>query len=394
MSPETKLARFALLPELEFVRMYQTRPGCTEIVARKRSKGEVCTRCASFSCVVYDSRMVRVKDAPIRGIMVSLRIYKRRFYCKHCKKPFTEPIQGIFKYRRSTERFRRSLLWAFENFTDLRKVQKAHQCSTWMVYRAVYDHLRLNLKHKINYPWPKTIGIDEHFYSRKGGYKHFATVVVDYNNKRVRELVDGKSGPDLILGLGHIPGREGVRNVVLDLADSYKGFAKGYFPNAELVADKFHVLRLLTPHINRRRKEITGDQRTNPIRKLLLRVGYKLKYYERDAVRNWLAQYPELNEIYQYKEALHRFYRIRGYGQASRILTKLTDQMALSRVTEIKTLRRTLMKWREEILNYFKTKLTNARTEGFNNVAKLVQKRSYGVKSFELYRLRYLNACC
>ena len=54
--------------------------------------------------------------------------------------------------------------------------------------------------------------------------------------------------------------------------------------------------------------------------------------------------------------------------------------------------RRTLMKWKEEILNYFKTKLTNARTEGFNNLAKLYQKRAFGYKNFENYRLRLLNA--
>ena len=50
------------------------------------------------------------------------------------------------------------------------------------------------------------------------------------------------------------------------------------------------------------------------------------------------------------------------------------------------------MKWREEILNYFKTKLTNAKTEGFNNLAKLYQKRAFGYKNFENYRLRLLNA--
>lgn len=66
--------------------------------------------------------------------------------------------------------------------------------------------------------------------------------------------------------------------------------------------------------------------------------------------------------------------------------------MAASKLPEIKTLRRTLVRWRNEILNYFATRLTNARTEGFNNVAKLIQKRSYGVKSFENYRLKYLNA--
>jgi len=42
--------------------------------------------------------------------------------------------------------------------------------------------------------------------------------------------------------------------------------------------------------------------------------------------------------------------------------------MALSKLPEIKTLRKTLVKWRQEILNYFRTRITNARTEGFNNV--------------------------
>ncbi len=60
---------------------------------------------------------------------------------------------------------------------------------------------------------------------------------------------------------------------------------------------------------------------------------------------------------------------------------------------ELQTLRRTLMRWRQEILEYFRTGLTNGRTEGFNNKAKLVKKRAYGYRSFRNYRLRLLNAC-
>lgn len=245
----------------------------------------------------------------------------------------------------------------------------------------------------MSYPWPKTIGIDEHFVSRSKGYREFATILVDYKNKRVREMVLGKTKIELIQALKHIPGRENVKNVNLDLSDSYKSFVKEFFPNAEMIADKFHVLRLLNGSLNRRRKEITGDKRKNPIRKLLLRNGNNLESYERRALERWLLEHKELSEVYHYKEALHRLYRIKGYRQAGRALTKLTDQMAVSELVEIKTLRRTLMRWRQEVLNYFKTGLTNARTEGFNNVAKLVQKRSYGVKSFKMYRLRYLNAC-
>lgn len=67
--------------------------------------------------------------------------------------------------------------------------------------------------------------------------------------------------------------------------------------------------------------------------------------------------------------------------------------MAGSNLPEIKTLRRTLLRWRHEILEYFRTKLTNARTEGFNGVAKLVKKRAYGYRRFENYRLKLLQAC-
>ena len=105
--------------------------------------------------------------------------------------------------------------------------------------------------------------------------------------------------------------------------------------------------------INKARTEITGDQRSNPVRTLLLRNRHKLKYFEKSALDKWLDHHPKLKEIYWYKEALHKLYRTHGYDKAARALTKLTDLMASSEFKEIKTLRSTLMRWRKEILNYF-----------------------------------------
>lgn len=391
LKPE--VPQFFLLPELKLIKWSQDEKRHQHLWVEKTSRIEVCPKCATASEILYDHRWAKVHDQPIRGVDVWIHVFKRRFYCKACRKPFTEPIPGVRKGKRTTERYRRGLLWACENFQDLKKVRRAYQCSNWLVYQTLKEHLKLKLKEEINYPWPTTIGIDEHFFSRSRGYREFATVFVDYNHKRVREIVLGRSKADLQAALSEIPGRENVRNVVLDMSDTYKSFARDFFPNAILIADKFHVLRLLNPSINRRRKEVTGDVRKNPVRKLLLRNGKKLEYFERSALYQWLEQHPVLREVYHFKEALYGFYRIKGYNKARRALTKLTDRMALSALPEIKTLRRTLMRWREEILNYFKTGITNARTEGFNNVAKLVQKRAYGVKSFEMYRLRYLSAC-
>ena len=121
--------------------------------------------------------------------------------------------------------------------------------------------------------------------------------------------------------------------------------------------------------------------------------SFKLGYFERLGIHNFLTRYPEMHELYRYKERLHTFYRMRGYDRAAESLQHLLDDMAHSILPEIKTLRRTLTKWRVEILNYFKTGITNARTEGFNNKAKVVKRRGYGYKNFNNYRLRILSAC-
>lgn len=303
-------------------------------------------------------------------------------------------MSGVRKGHRTTARFRSSVLWAAENFSDLKRVRKAYRCSSGFIYKVLFEQLELQVKSKINYPWPSVIGIDEHFFTRRKGRSEFVTVFTDHKNKRLREVAFGKSKDELKSQVGKIEGRENVRHVTLDMSDTYRSFVREFFPNAEMIADKFHVLRLLTPAINKARVQITGDKRTSPLRWLLLKPRYKLEYFERDALDRWLNDYPEMKELYWAREALFAFYRTKGLGRASKSLTRLTDNLAHSKLKPIKTLRRTLMSWRNEILNYFKTGFTNARTEGFNNVAKLVQKRAYGYKSRENYRLRLLNACC
>ena len=68
-------------------------------------------------------------------------------------------------------------------------------------------------------------------------------------------------------------------------------------------------------------------------------------------------------------------------------------KMAHSGRKAVQSLRRTLVKWRIEILNYFKTRITNAKTEGYNRKAKLIQRKAYGYRNFENYRLRLLYDC-
>lgn len=390
--PKTNLTQYFLLPNLKLVK--------SEHVGRFRtlhcettSKSPRCRFCNHQKVHTHQYLYRELKDTVMRGKIHILKIKFKRFRCPKCKATFNQELKGILPNKQTTERMQREIYWACENFADLKKVRKHTTCGYKTIYKKYYHQLKLKQKMREQTPWPKTIGIDEHAFTRnkKRGHRDFVTLIVDYNNSKPRELLPTRSSVELQTMLSHIPGRENVKNITMDLSGTYRSFAKSFFPNASIVADHFHVVRLLHPAINRRRKQITGDKRKHPLRKLLLKNGTKLELFQRKAIYRWLEQYPELKEVYMAKEALHRLYRCRGYKRARSSLINLMDWLAGSQVEELKRLRRTLMNWKTEILNYFKKRITNAKTEGFNNVCKSIIKRAYGFRNFENYRLRVLN---
>jgi transposase len=389
-----RLARLVLLPELELVKSVKLSNRILGFFCKKNSTHEVCPKCARPSESIYDHRLVRIKDEPLRNKLVVLLINMRRFYCSDCRKPFTEPISGIGKGRRMTERFRSGICWAAEIFHDLSRVQRHYDCAADTVYRATYDHLELRRRKRL-YPLPSIIGIDEHSLRKpKGKATVYSTIIVDHKHERIYDLLEGRTRGEIEDGLKNLPGRSNVRVVTMDLSPTYRSLTKECFPNASIVADRFHVQRLFTKLVNHFRKRITGDKRSHPMRKLLLRNAEDLASHERRIVIQWLNFHPELREIYEYKEAMRRFYRIKGYHRARAALGRLLLRMGQSKIAEVKKLRSTLMSWREEILNYHRHNgMSNGRVEGFNRKAKLCQRSAYGYKTFRNYRLRVLNMC-
>jgi transposase len=264
------------------------------------------------------------------------------------------------------------------------------------MYRDVYRELEQRRKRRLSYPWPEKIGIDEHSFRRDPVYKRteYSTIVVDHVGDRVYELLQGKQSSELFEKRKDRPGAERVKHVTMDLSEGYRSLARALFPNATITADKFHVLRLLVPAIHRRRKRIFGSVHRSAMGRLLLRSAKSLDFGTRADIERARAHHAELAAIYRFKEKLHELYRCRGIDRATtnfdRLLRDLSDHR---HIPELATLERTLRRWRTEILNYFSTGLTNARTEGFNNTAKLVKRRAYGYRNHENDRLRLLDTC-
>ena len=394
MPVEKVLPDFLSLPDLEVKKVH--RIGLEKVFDSRLRRREtaICPHCARPTVTGYDSRVVNLKDTPLGAHRVRLRVRKRRLFCRPCNRVFTENIPGVWPGRRTTQRFRSSVRWAAENFTDLSRVRRQYKVSNDFVYTSLYEGLELRQRSRAR-PWPRVVGIDEHGFGRmrRLGGGALVTMFVDFESKSLFEMAQGRSGEGLRRQLSHIPGRENVQIVVMDMSDPYRKFVREFFPNARIVADKFHVLRLLSPALLRRRKEIPGDRRVHEMKRLMMRNFFTLSFIDRARLDSWLKNHPELRELHAFKERLHEVFRTKGFERATKGLGRLLEAAARSSLPEILRLKDTLTRWRDPILEYFRTGLTNARTEGMNNVAKVVKRRSYGFRSFKNYRLRVLAAC-
>jgi transposase len=219
------------------------------------------------------------------------------------------------------------------------------------------------------------------------------SLFADLKSRKVFEVAHGKDHVSLTKQLEDIPGRENVKVVVIDMSSTYKSFVRKFFPNARLVADKFHVMHLFTPHIMRRGKEIHGHRQELHVRRKLLWSRQKLDYFIRSDIDRYLKNHNHLNELYRWKEKLYEFYRIKGYDRANNAFNKLLLEMSKSSLEEVQKIFRTFSRWKSGILLYFANGYANAFTERMNGTGKLVQRRAFGYKDFRNYRLRTLSAC-
>ena len=58
----------------------------------------------------------------------------------------------------------------------------------------------------------------------------------------------GRSEASLEAYLAKLEGKERVRVVCMDLASVYRALVRMHFPKAKIVADRFHVIRLVNLH--------------------------------------------------------------------------------------------------------------------------------------------------
>jgi transposase len=90
------------------------------------------------------------------------------------------------------------------------------------------------------------------------------------------------------------------------------------------------------------------------------------------------------------KESVRDVYLAAGAGDAGLLLDNAIAGCGEDQVPELRSLGRTLARWRTEILNRHRTGASNGPTEGLNLLVKKVKRAGHGFRSFANYRLRIL----
>lgn len=185
----------------------------------------------------------------------------------------------------------------------------------------------------------------------------------------------------------------------MDLSVTYRAVVKKHFPNARIVADRFHVIRLVNHHFLTcwREMDPVGSQNRGLL-SLMRRHRHNLKPDQHIRLAAYLAQNPLLDVIYRAKQALcylllkKRKTRRQCALLAPRLLRAI-EHLKNAGTPSLVQLGLTLESWSAEIGCMWRFTRNNGITEGFHNKMETISRVAYGFRNFENYRLRVKVLC-
>ena len=158
-------------------------------------------------------------------------------------------------------------------------------------------------------------------------------------------MVLGRSEASLASYLAKLKGKENVRVVCMDLSAAYRALVVRHFPNALIVTDRFHVIRLISQQFVAvwRRIDPVGSKNRGLL-SLLRRLASNLRPEQAVKLALYLASHPALAVLYEFRERLNQLLLLRTQtAKACRrlapILLDFMDQAAYFRLLGIAVVR-------------------------------------------------------
>lgn len=345
-----------------------------------------CPVCGHSTKKIHQYRYRKIKHDRLNEKQIILNLKARRFKCQKCKKIFSEKIVGIDRKKASVNFRTEALSWLQRN--SFRFIGQKFKISSATLNRYVLAASDCWL-----IDWTKIkvtkLGIDEH--SFRGN--DLVITITDISHHKLLAILKTDRQRALIEFLNSIPkkAKESIKEVCIDLKHGYKTVIKQCLPEADIVADRFHVETLVKRMVDDIRAVVQDDcpGRRGHLKKILLTDYRLLTEDEKKKLWQVWKRYehcPVLRQSWLIKEKVVNFYKLGSYEKARenfKYITMLFETIDRNRYME--TTKHTWKNWKEQILNYFKNKTTNGFTEGCHTKIKMMKRVSFGFRNINNY---------
>ena len=358
----------------------------------------ICPRCGQTSHNVHQSHFHLAHDLNLSNRQVLLKYNRRQFKCHTCKKPFSETLNFIGERRRYTDRFAEMIVKQVIHSNTHSVAQ-----NNGLTDDEVWSMVEYISKKKWSFDLRELsrLGMDE--IALRKGQGDYVVVLVDLDKNELVGLVKSrqhkdikevlKSWGDKVLGQ--------IKEVSIDLSGNYRGLVKKVLPQANIVADRFHVMKLVNQELNRARNaektainELEDEAKKAELQAVLKKSKYAILKPEENLTEKQEMKleeikqaFPKLAKMHHQKEAFRTiFEEAKDWTDGVfKLLGWLKDAQQTFRESAA-----TIGRWFEEISNYFESRTTNGAVEGINNRLKLIKRSGYGFRNFANFRLRCL----
>lgn len=332
-------------------------------------------------------------DTPIQMLPVRLKISRPRYRCVSCSKVFTPELLFLDERRRATKRLvdairQRCLGMTFHALAD----QTGVAVNT---IKNIAQDLIAEMDLTVRYETPVIMGIDELMLA--GDYR---CVITNLATNNVFEMLEFRSQNHLKPFFQNLPDKERVEWVCSDMWRPFKRSFEEYLPNAKLVIDKFHVVKMASEALDDERKKFQSKlaksdrvQIKKSTRWLTLKRPGNLSSAEKKALEVVRQSIPELGIAYDFKEMFFRIYEDPVKESAMRAFEAWENSLPDNELEKFHSLAKTVRNHYDDIFAYWDSpsQITNAYTECLNGLIKMSNRIGRGY-SYEIIRAKTLYA--
>jgi len=367
-----------------------------EVYGESKLAESYCPCCLKKCNFVKQTYTRKVRDLSISGKAVYLYLTTRQYVCKDCNRHFYEQLGFVDKKESVTIRYAQRLYDLCLGIELQYVVVRENLC--WQTVNRIFQsYASKQVRERKAFEKVKRLGIDE--IALKKGHKDYVAVVVDLDTGQILDLLEDRSKAYLIRYF-KAKGEVFCGQIELFCSDMWEGYlnaAKDVFPNATLVADRFHFFTYLQKAVDQSRKyfrrKYKEQAELKSVKWLLLKNPQQLSPPQKQQLQE-LFDFPAyglLKASYEAKNEFRDFLeqditKAQAEAKIQVWLEKIQANRFMNDFVKFYTT------WKDYILNYFQGRYSTGIIEGINNKIKSIKRRAFGFSNFDNFKARVQTA--